>query len=103
MLGALIVPNFEALEVWATEAGVVLHRPDGSLDLAAAPVQDLFRKELNREIKNRPGYRPDDRVGPFVLLSEPLTMENGMLTQTLKVRRNVVSDRYRSMIDGMFA
>ncbi|MEO1210152.1 MAG: long-chain fatty acid--CoA ligase [Cyanobacteria bacterium J06638_20] len=103
MLGALIVPNFEALEAWATEAGVVLHRPDGSLDLDAPPVNDLFRKELNREIKNRPNYRPDDRVGPFVLLMEPFTMENGMLTQTLKVRRNVVSDRYRSMIDGMFA
>ncbi|MEO1145209.1 MAG: AMP-binding protein [Cyanobacteria bacterium J06638_22] len=103
MLGALIVPNFEALEAWATEAGVVLHRPDGSLDLEASPVHDLFRKELNREIKNRPSYRPDDRVGPFVLLTEPFTMENGMLTQTLKVRRNVVSDRYRSMIDGMFA
>ena len=103
MLGALIVPNFEALEAWATETGVVLHRPDGSLDLEAPPINELFRKELNREIKNRPHYRPDERVGPFVLLTEPFTMENGMLTQTLKVRRNVVSDRYRSMIDGMFA
>jgi len=95
VLGALVVPNMEALELWATTENV-------PLDLQSKPIQDLFRKELNREVANRPGYRADDRIGPFVLLSEPFTMENGMLTQTLKVRRNVVSDRYRSMIDGMF-
>ena len=28
-------------------------------------VQKLFRQELIREVKDRPGYRPDDRIGPF--------------------------------------
>ncbi|WP_347280025.1 MULTISPECIES: AMP-binding protein [unclassified Leptolyngbya] len=96
VLGALIVPNMEALEAWAKTENV-------SLDLQSKAVQDLIRKELNREVMNRPGYRPDDRIGPFVLLEEPFTIENGLLTQTLKVRRDVVRDRYRSMIDGMFA
>jgi long-chain acyl-CoA synthetase len=92
VLGALIVPNLEALEKWA----------DGSIDLNSSIVQDLFRKELNRLVKERPGYRPDDRIGPFRLLSEPFTMENGFLTQTLKIRRNVVTERYQGMIDEMF-
>jgi long-chain acyl-CoA synthetase len=92
VLGALIVPNLEALEKWA----------DGSVDLNSSIVQDLFRKELNRLVKERPGYRPDDRIGPFRLLSEPFTMENGFLTQTLKIRRNVVTERYQGMIDEMF-
>lgn len=103
VLGALVVPNLEALEGWASSNGVTLRRADQSLDLEQKPIQTLFRQELNREVSNRPGYRPDDRIGPFRLLSEPFSMENGLLTQTLKVRRNVVSDRYRSMIDGMFA
>ena len=66
------------------------------------PVQDLFRKELNREVKNRPSYRVDDRIGPFRLILEPFTMENGMLTQTLKIKRPVVMERYRDMIDAMY-
>jgi long-chain acyl-CoA synthetase len=65
-------------------------------------VQKLFRSELNREVKDRPGYRPDDRIGPFRFVLEPFSIENGMLTQTLKIKRPVVTERYRDMIDAMF-
>jgi long-chain acyl-CoA synthetase len=109
VLGALIVPNFEGLEKWANSQNLKLKLPnsesanDGeALDLESAPVQDLFRKELNREVKNRPSYRIDDRIGPFRLILEPFTMENGMLTQTLKIKRPVVMERYRDMINAMY-
>jgi long-chain acyl-CoA synthetase len=36
-------------------------------------------------------------------LSEPFTIDNGMLTQTLKIKRPVVTERYRDMINEMFA
>lgn len=110
VIGALIVPNIETLQQWATNQNLYVELPDQ----AAAPtgseligledkrVQDLFRQELNREVKNRPGYRPDDRIGPFRLLSEPFSIDNGALTQTLKIRRAVVTDRYRGMINEMF-
>jgi long-chain acyl-CoA synthetase len=62
----------------------------------------LFRQELNREVQNRPGYRPDDRIGPFGLILEPFSVDNGMMTQTLKIRRPVVMERYRDMIDRLF-
>ncbi|MBD2464625.1 long-chain fatty acid--CoA ligase [Oscillatoria sp. FACHB-1407] len=101
-LGALIVPNLEALAQWAQAQNVPL-LPDGSVDLQHPAVQELYRQELNREVKNRPGYRADDRIGPFRLLSEAFTIDNGLLTQTLKIRRAVVTDRYRGMIDDMFA
>lgn len=111
-LGALVVPNFEALEQWAQEQGFKLERPGqpGSekpqsgkpISLDCSPVQALFRQELNREVKNRPGYRADDRIGPFTLLDEPFTNENGLLTQTLKIRRPVVTEKYRDRIDAMF-
>jgi long-chain acyl-CoA synthetase len=94
-LGALIVPNQEALEKWAASKGV-------SADLAAQPVQELFRQELKREVANRSGYRADDRVALFKLLEEPFSVENGLLTQTLKVKRDKVSDRYRETIEALF-
>lgn len=109
VLGALIVPNFDALEKWANSQNLKLKLPNSesvndneALDLESPPVQDLFRKELNREVKNRPSYRVDDRIGPFRLILEPFTMENGMLTQTLKIKRPVVMERYRDMIDAMY-
>jgi long-chain acyl-CoA synthetase len=97
-VGALIVPNREAVEKWTAEQNPPLHE----IDWNSKAIQDLFRKELNREVQNRPGYRADDRIGPFRLIQEPFSMENGMLTQTLKIKRPVVTEHYRDMIDGMF-
>jgi long-chain acyl-CoA synthetase len=54
-------------------------------------------------VQNRPGYRPDDRIGPFKLILEPFSVENGLMTQTLKIRRHVVMERYRDIINGIFA
>lgn len=94
-LGALIVPNQEAIALWASEQGI------SQTDLQGV-VQKLIREELNREVRDRPGYRIDDRIGPFRLIEEPFSMENGQLTQILKIRRNVVAEHYAAMIDGMF-
>jgi long-chain acyl-CoA synthetase len=124
VLGALIVPNVEALQKWAAAQNLELQLPGegrgeergersdsvslpltphpSPLTLDSKPVQDLMRQELNREVKNRPGYRADDRIGPFRLLLEPFTIDNGLLTQTLKIRRNVVAERYQGMINEMF-
>ncbi|MEH2394208.1 MAG: AMP-binding protein [Nostoc sp.] len=110
-LGALIVPNVKALEKWAASQNLTLDRqndqvtssPSQKIDLESRMIQDLFRQELNREVQNRPGFRPDDRIGTFKLILEPFSIENGLMTQTLKVRRQVVTERYHDIIDGMFA
>lgn len=128
-LGALIVPNLEALEKWAESQNLRLSLPEEArgtrheargeenlspltsslspnvtqeIDLDSPAIQELFRQELTREVKDRPGYRPDDRIGPFKLVLQPFSLENGLMTQTLKIRRNVVMERYHDMIDGMF-
>ncbi|MEH2162814.1 MAG: long-chain fatty acid--CoA ligase [Nostoc sp.] len=101
-LGALIVPNVEAIEKWA-QNDPAASSPSQKIDWESRMIQDLFRQELNREVQNRPGYRPDDRIGTFKLILEPFSIENGLMTQTLKVRRHVVTERYRDIIDGMFA
>ncbi|WP_414586448.1 AMP-dependent synthetase/ligase [Scytonema sp. PCC 10023] len=116
-IGALIVPNLEALEKWAETQNLHLRLPDEAakeqnkedsanktqVSVESKIIQDLFRQELNREVQNRPGYRPDDRIGPFKLILEPFSVENGLMTQTLKIRRHVVMERYRDIINGIFA
>jgi long-chain acyl-CoA synthetase len=91
-LGALIVADLEAL----AQANL------STTDLDSPQLIDLFREELTREVKNRPGYRADDRIAVFKLVLEPFSIENGLLTQTLKIRRPVVMDRYHGMINEMF-
>ncbi len=115
-LGALIVPNLEALQKWVQTQNLHLRLPDEAsqaqsqdstlkteVDLESKIIQDLFRLELNREVQDRPGYRQDDRIGPFKLIVSPFSIENGMMTQTLKIRRHVVMERYRDIINGMFS
>jgi long-chain acyl-CoA synthetase len=110
-LGAILVPNLDALQSWAASQtlfiavpGDATSVPEGftTITLEDERVQKLLRDELTREVKDRPGFRPDDRIGPFRLVLEPFSIENGLLTQTLKVRRPVVTERYRDMIDAMF-
>jgi long-chain acyl-CoA synthetase len=109
-IGALIVPNIDALKLWAAGQNAVLASQDEAategqtvLTFDSKSIQDLYRQELVREVQNRAGYRVDDRIGPFQLVLEPFSIDNGLLTQTMKVRRPVVMERYRDMIDGMFA
>ena len=100
-LGVLIVPNLSALEA----AGLV--PADSNLanilpELNNPKIRNLYREELNREVQNRPGYSINDRIGVFEFLPEPFTIDNGFLTQTFKIRRNIVFERYQDIIVKMF-
>ncbi|HAC62994.1 MAG TPA: long-chain fatty acid--CoA ligase [Cyanothece sp. UBA12306] len=109
-LGALVVPNLEALANWGNTQELNLNLPDVSApheaiknsDLYSKPVQTLLQQELNREVKNRPGYRADDQIKSFELILEPFSIDNGLMTQTMKIKRPVVRERYGNIIDGMF-
>jgi long-chain acyl-CoA synthetase len=98
-LGALIVPNQEALVNW----GNTQPQPWNEGELADPRLTELFRSELTRLVKDRPGYRSDDRIVTFRLVSEPFSVENGLLTQKLSLKRHVVMERYRDTINEMFA
>ncbi len=99
-LGALIVPNFENIRIWLEEKG--LTSPN---DLGSSPGDTSLRKmlkaEVNTLLSKRKGSRKDERV-MGVALVEPFSIENGLLTQTLKQRRDQISTRYKSAIEVIF-
>jgi len=100
-LGALIVPNVDALQAWGQEKSLNLPTEVPDL-LANEAVQQLMRRELTREVANRKVVNPNDRIGPFHLLAEPFSPQDGTMTQTLKIKRPIVLQRYDSLIKDMF-
>ena len=102
-LGALIVPRLEALAAYAQELGVAAPSPgaDGAAPSAEAALLKALTGRLNRRLAARPGARPDERLGGVALVA-PFSIDNGLLTQTLKQRRDRISDRDRSAIEAIY-
>jgi long-chain acyl-CoA synthetase len=98
-LGALIVPNLVGLEAAKLiPTGLQL----AEVNLETELIKNLYREELNREVKNRAGYSASDRIGVFSFILEPFAIDNGMMTQTFKIKRNVVNEHYQDIINKMF-
>lgn len=96
-VSALIVPNFEALSAYARGHGI----PFGSNeDLVNNPEINAFiwgRIELLQA-----QFTSFEKIKRFVLLPEPFRMETGELTNTLKLRRKVILERYADSIDRLY-
>lgn len=58
----------------------------------------LLEQAVSRTNRSRINFAPKDRVRHVRLIFEPFSVENGMLTQTLKVKRNVVGEVYKREI-----
>ena len=109
-LGALIVPNLETLEQWIAAQNLDLNLPTpeatseatANSDLNNKAIIDLYRQELTREVKNRPGYKSDDRISDFRFIVEPFSQENNLMTQTFKIKRPQVKAKYQNLIDEIF-
>ena len=97
-LGALIVPNAEALA--ASVPGLPKH-PDATAVMTPA-IQKLLHAEITRLVGADRGFRIFERVPKIALIAEPFSVEAGTLTPTLKKRRHVIEERYAAEIRGLF-
>jgi long-chain acyl-CoA synthetase len=96
-LSALIVPNFERLEGWATANSVEFRSPT---DLIRNPkVRALFRQAIDIVNGDEPSEK---RIRDFAFVTTDFSIEGGELTPTLKVKRRVVAEKYKEMIDGLY-
>ena len=97
-VAALIVPNFAVLEEWAAAQGI-----------GCASREELCRDERVRAfLADRIETLQQDlahyeKIKRFTLLPKAFSMDNGELTNTLKIKRRVVYDNYADIINGMYA
>ncbi|HXR24319.1 MAG TPA: long-chain fatty acid--CoA ligase [Candidatus Binataceae bacterium] len=97
-LAAIIVPDFEALRgPQAAQLEFDGAKPEEAV--ANPKVRKFFHDRL-RDF-NR-AQSDVEAIVDFTLTATPFSQENGELTPTLKVRRKVVQEHYRSAIDAMY-
>jgi long-chain acyl-CoA synthetase len=96
-LAALVVLNAEHWQDFAASLNV---DPGNPAALHDPRVTKALTHRLARHLKHLPGYAQIRRLHSEL---EPWTVDDGLLTPTLKVKRNQVLDRYRAVVEAMYA
>ena len=94
----LVVPAFRAVEEWARSQGIAWSSRE---ELVSNPkVVEYVESEVLGTLGDLASF---ERPKKIVLLSHDLTVENGFLTPSLKVKRRVVQERLDAVIDRLYA
>lgn len=96
-ISVLVVPAFDALEAWARQAG--LSWSDRSDLLRRPEVVRHMEDQVGREVRGLASFETPKRVA---LLPDDFNVGDGTLTPTLKVKRRVIQDRFKDVIDGLY-
>jgi long-chain acyl-CoA synthetase len=93
----LIVPELSVLRQQAIDRGL----PSDDESLVNSPeIRDMIAESVTSSLKGK--YGGYEIPKKFVLLSEGFSIENGMLTPTLKLKRRVVLEKYMGTIDNLY-
>ncbi len=91
----LVVPNRAALQAEAQVRGLVLSELEED-----SQVYDIIKRDVTERAKDFHTYM---RPKKLLLLSEDFTVENGLLTPSLKVRRQEIISKYNHRLDKLYA
>lgn len=94
---AIIIPAFEALKEYARKR----HIPFNSLEelVENSEIRNFIAERIERLQKGLAGF---EKIKRFTLLPREFTIENGELTNTLKIRRPAINARYAEQIEAMY-
>ncbi|MCB1156467.1 MAG: AMP-binding protein [Leptospiraceae bacterium] len=98
-LGALIVPDFDKLKVWASENGVSDTEPDALI--ANSKVLDKYKKEIREYNSAKTGFKSFEQVTPFALIKKPFEVGDE-LTNLGKFKRHIITEKYADKIKEMY-
>ncbi|WP_205574598.1 AMP-dependent synthetase/ligase [Indioceanicola profundi] len=93
---ALVVPDHEIARAWARRRG----KPERLEELVQDPD---FRKHVADAVdRANKGLSGVERIRKFRIVADPFTMENGLMTPTMKIKRNLVVKQLQDQIDGLY-
>lgn len=96
-VSALVVPEFEKLEGYAKASNIEYTSRKDLIE--NEKINNFMMSEIDRYSANFASY---ERVKRIVLLDRDFEIEKGELTPSLKVRRNIVEDKYKDVIDKLY-
>ena len=95
-LVGLIVPDAEWLSGWAEGLGKPANLEALMGDQALHDCLDEAVSRVNKRLSNL------EKIRRFTIASEPFAIENEQMTPTMKIRRHVIIDTYRSVLEGLY-
>ncbi|KPA12601.1 AMP-dependent synthetase and ligase domain protein [Candidatus Magnetomorum sp. HK-1] len=96
-ISALVVPQFEILEKWAIKKNIEdLNRDKLITHPDVCKLYDYKISEINQ---NFPRY---EQIKKYQLLPNNFSVETGELTPTLKMKRRVIYEKYKHIIDSFY-
>ncbi len=94
---ALIIPNFEKMKIWATKNKLNITSNDELIQNKM--VINKINKEINEINKTLAAF---EQIKREVLINDEWSVANGMLSQTLKLKRNNITKKYKEVIDNIY-
>ena len=96
-VSALIIPEYKLVKEYAAKKGI---RYESMEELLQKPeIIDLFKERIDTLQQQFAHY---EQIKRFTLLPHPFSMERGELTNTLKIKRNVLNKNYAAEIEKMY-
>ncbi|UMB61041.1 long-chain fatty acid--CoA ligase [Lutibacter sp. A80] len=98
MAAAIIQPHFEFLNEWVKRKKI---KTDNSLDAIVSNKKIIKRiqKEIDQANKK---FGQWEQIKVFKLTPEVWSIENGLLTPTMKIKRNAIKNKYQKLIDQIY-
>jgi len=97
-VGALLVPEFDAVRTWAESAGLDLSEDNEEL-IHDDRVRDRIQEEVER-VNGR--FESHEQIKQFRLVEEEFTPENDLLTPTMKKKRRKILDRWGDRVEDLY-
>jgi len=94
---ALIIPAFDELKKYASEQGI---RYENLQELCQNPMIIGLYETRIKSMENE--FARHEQIKRFTLLPEPFAIDSGELTNTLKMRRLFIAEKFKGLIDKMY-
>jgi len=96
-ISALIIPNFEKIEEYADANNIIYESPT---DLVKNDkIVEFMKQEIDQATTGLASY---ERIKKIALLERDFEIEEGEITPSLKVKRNIIEKKYEKLIDSFY-
>ena len=96
-LVALIVPDLDFVADWKKENG-------SDANLQTLSMDESFRRGITDAIDRvNEDLSVIERVRRFIVAPDTFTIENEMMTPSLKIRRHIIRDKYGEVLEGLYS